>query len=180
VRGQWIAQNLLGAPVPSPPPGAEADLSAEAADAENLSGNTVRERLEMHRASSACAGCHGMLDPLGLALENLDLLGRWREHEEGYPIDSTSEMVDGTRLEGPADLRGALLARSDSFVTAITERLMTYALGRGLEHFDKPVVRGVVRAAEQDDYTLHSLVHGIVASDTFQKRVKTGTEPVLE
>src|SRR5690606_10093959 len=122
----------------------------------------------------------GMLDPMGLALENFDLIGRWRVQEDGYPIDSTSVMVDGTRLEGPADLREALLARSNSFVTALTEQLMTYALGRQLEYFDKPAVRGVVRAAAQDGYTLHSLVHGIVASDTFQMRVKTGTEPVLE
>ena len=179
LRGQWIVENLLGAPVPSPPPGAEADLSAEAAEAENLAGNTVRERLETHRASSACAGCHGMLDPFGLALESYDLLGRWRDHEDGHPIDSTAEMVDGTRLEGPADLRRALLARSESFVTAVTERLMTYALGRELEFYDKPAVRAAVRAAERDGYTLHALVGAIVASDTFQKRVKTG-EPVLE
>lgn len=180
VRGKWIVENLLGAPVPSPPPGAEADLSAEAAEAENLTGNTVRERLEMHRASTACSGCHGMLDPLGLALENFDLLGRWREHEDGHPVDARAEMVDGTRLEGAADLRRALLARPESFVTALTERLMTYALGRELEHYDKPVVRSVVRAAAKDNYTLHSLVHAIVASDTFQKRVKTGAGPVSE
>jgi len=179
VRGQWIVKNLLGAPVPSPPPGAEADLSAEAAESENLRGNTVRERLEMHRASTACSGCHGMLDPLGLALENFDLIGRWREHEDGYPVDSRAEMVDGTRLEGPADLRRALLARSDAFVTAITERLMTYALGRELEHYDKPVVRSIVRTAAKDDFSLHALVHAIVASDTFQKRVKTGADPTF-
>jgi len=180
VRGKWIVENLLGAPVPSPPPGAEADLSAEAAESENLIGNTVRERLEMHRASTACSGCHGMLDPLGLALENFDLLGRWRDYEDGHPVDPRAEMVDGTKLEGAADLRRALLARSDSFVTALTERLMTYALGRELDHYDKPVVRSVVRAAAKDGYTLHSLVHAIVASDTFQKRVKTGTGPVSE
>src|SRR5690606_34582707 len=169
VRGQWIIENLLGAPVPSPPPGAEADLSAEAAESENLRGDTVRERLEMHRASTACSGCHGMLDPLGLALENFDLIGRWRDHEDGHPVDPKAEMVDGTRLEGPADLRRALLARSDSSVPAMTERRMTYALGRELEHYDKPVVRGVVRAAAEDGYTCHSLVQAIVASDTFQK-----------
>jgi hypothetical protein len=179
VRGQWIVENLLGAPVPSPPPGAEADLSAEASDAENLVGNTVRERLEMHRANSACAGCHGIMDPLGLALENFDLLGRWRDEEDGHPIDSTAEMVDGTKLEGPDDLRRALLARSDAFVTALTERLMTYALGRELEAHDKPVVRSVVRVARADGHTLHALVQAIVASDTFQKRVKAGAAPAI-
>jgi hypothetical protein len=178
VRGQWIVQNLLGAPVPSPPPGAEADLSAEASESENLVGNTVRERLEMHRANSACAGCHGIMDPLGLALENFDLLGRWRDQEDGHPINSAAEMVDGTALQGPADLRRALLSRSDSFVTSLTERLMTYAMGRELEHYDQPVVRTVVRAAAAQDHTLPALVQAIVASDTFQKRVKTGAEPV--
>ncbi|MBN1237587.1 MAG: DUF1588 domain-containing protein, partial [Gammaproteobacteria bacterium] len=177
VRGQWIVRNLLGAPVPSPPPGAEADLSAEAAESENLVGDTVRARLEMHRASTACADCHGMLDPFGLALENFDLLGRWREQENGHPIDSTAEMVDGTRLEGPADLRRALLARSDAFVATMAEKLLTYALGRELEYYDMPVVRSVVRAARAEGYTLHALVQAIVASDTFQRRVKTGAEP---
>jgi hypothetical protein len=179
VRGQWIVQNILGAPVPSPPPGAEADLSAEASEAEKLVGNTVRERLEMHRANSTCAACHGIMDPLGLALENFDLLGRWREQEDGHPINSAAEMVDGTKLLGPEDLRRALLARSDSFVTAVTERLMTYALGRELEYYDKPVVRTVVRGAAAQGHTLHALVQGIVASDSFQKRMKTGAEPVV-
>jgi hypothetical protein len=179
VRGQWIVQNILGAPVPSPPPDAEADLSAEAAESENLVGNTVRERLEMHRANSTCAGCHGIMDPLGLALENFDLLGRWRDQEAGHPIDSAAEMVDGTKLRGPGDLRRALLSRSDAFVTSTTERLLTYALGRELEHYDLPVVRSVVRAAASQGNTLHAIVQAIVASDSFQKRVKIGVEPVV-
>jgi hypothetical protein len=180
VRGQWIVENILGAPVPAPPPGAEADLSAEASESANLSGNTVRERLEMHREDSVCASCHGIMDPLGLALENFDLLGRWRDEEDGHRINSAAEMVDGTKLEGPGDLRLALLARSDSFVTSMTERLMMYALGRELEHYDKPVVRSVVRAAGAEANTLHALVQGIVASDSFQKRTKAGTEPVFD
>jgi hypothetical protein len=179
VRGQWLVENILGAHVPSPPPGAEADLSAEASESESLSGDTVRARLEMHRADPACAGCHGIMDPLGLALENFDLLGRWREHEDGHAIDASAQMVDGTRLEGPADLRRALLARSNAFVTSMAERLMTYALGRKLEYYDQPVVRGVVRAAESENYTLHALVHAIVASDTFQMRIKTGAQPLV-
>ena len=179
VRGQWIVQNVLGAPVPSPPPGAEADLSAEASQSEKLVGNTVRERLEMHRANSTCAACHAIMDPLGLALENFDLLGRWREQEDGYAINSGAEMVDGTKLQGPEDLRRALLSRSDSFVTAVTERLMTYALGRELQYYDKPAVRSVVRAAAAQGYTLEALVQAIVASDPFQKRMKTGLQPVV-
>jgi hypothetical protein len=165
--------------VPSPPPGAEADLSAEASEAENLVGNTVRERLEMHRANSACAGCHGIMDPLGLALENFDLLGRWRAEEDGHPINSTAQMVDGTELRGPADLRRALLARSDSYVTSMTERLLTYALGRELTYNDRPAVRAVVRAAAPTGHSFDALVQGIVASDSFQKRVKTGVEPIM-
>jgi hypothetical protein len=178
VRGQWLMQNLLGAEVPSPPPGAEADLSAEASESEGLAGDTVRERLELHRANPTCAGCHGIMDPLGLALENFDLLGRWREHEDGHAIDARAEMVDGTQLNGPQDLRRALLARSDVFVAALTERLMSYALGRELTSHDLPVVRGVVRTAAADDHTLHALVQAVVASDSFRKRLKTGAAPV--
>jgi mono/diheme cytochrome c family protein len=178
VRGQWLMQSLLGAEVPSPPPGAEADLSAEASESEGLAGDTVRARLELHRANPTCAGCHGIMDPLGLSLENFDLLGRWREQEDGHAIDASATMVDGTRLQGAQDLRHALLARSDVFVAAFAERLLSYALGRELTSHDLPVVRGVVRAAATDDHTLHALVQAVVASDSFQKRVKTGTAPV--
>jgi mono/diheme cytochrome c family protein len=174
VRGQWLMQSLLGAKVPSPPPGAEADLSAEASESEGLVGNTVRERLELHRANPTCAGCHGIMDPLGLSLENFDLLGRWRESEDGHAIDSSAQMVDGTELRGPQDLRAALLGRSDVFIATFTERLMTYALGRELTAHDMPVVRSVVRTAAAEDHTLRALVQAIVASEAFQKRVKSG------
>jgi Protein of unknown function (DUF1592)/Protein of unknown function (DUF1588)/Protein of unknown function (DUF1587)/Protein of unknown function (DUF1585)/Protein of unknown function (DUF1595) len=174
VRGQWLMQSLLGAKVPSPPPGAEADLSAEASESEGLVGDTVRQRLELHRANPTCAGCHGIMDPLGLSLENFDLLGRWRDSEDGHAIDASARMVDGTDLRGPQDLRRALLARSDVFIAALTERLMTYAMGRELGSHDMPVVRGVVRAAAPEDHTLRALVQAIVASDSFQKRVKAG------
>jgi hypothetical protein len=108
VRGQWLMQSLLGAKVPSPPPGAEADLSAEASESEGLVGDTVRERLELHRANPTCASCHAIMDPLGLTLENFDLLGRWRDSEDGHAIDASARMVDGTALSGPQDLREAL------------------------------------------------------------------------
>jgi hypothetical protein len=176
LRGQWIVQNILGAAVPTPPPGVEADLSKEASAAEQLVGDTVRERLEMHRANPTCAACHAIMDPLGLALENFDLVGRWREQEDGHAINSAAQMTDGTQLQGPGDLRRALLARSDSFVTSLTERLMTYALGRELEYYDKPVVRSVVRAAAAKNNTLDALVQAIVSSDSFQQRVNTGAE----
>jgi hypothetical protein len=177
-RGQWLMQSLLGAKIPRPPPGAEADLSAEASKSAGLVGDTVRARLELHRANPTCAGCHGIMDPLGLSLENFDLLGRWRDTEDGHPIDASARMVDGTALGGPQDLRNALLARSDVFVSTFAERLMTYAMGRELTAADMPVVRGVVRAAAADDNTLRALVQAIVASDSFQKRVKTGDAPV--
>ena len=175
VRGQWVVENVLGAAVPSPPPGVEADLAKEAAEGEGLTGNTVRERLEMHRANPTCAACHAIMDPMGLALENFDLVGRWREQEDGHPIDATAELSDGTQLSGPADLRRALLARSDAFVASLTRRLLTYALGRELEYYDEPVVRSVVRAAAADGTSLPALVQAIVASDAFRKRVKTAT-----
>jgi len=174
VRGAWIVENVLGAAVPTPPPGVEADLAKEASEAEGLTGNTVRERLEMHRANPTCAACHAIMDPLGLALENFDLLGRWRDREDGQPINATAEMTDGTRLEGAADLRRALLARSDAFVAALAERLLTYALGREVEYYDQSAVRGIVRTAAAEGHTLEALVQAIVASDPFQKRVKTG------
>jgi mono/diheme cytochrome c family protein len=174
VRGQWLMQSLLGAKVPNPPPGAEADLSAEASESEGLVGNTVRERLELHRANPTCASCHAIMDPLGLTLENFDLLGRWRDSEDGHAIDASAQMVDGTALRGPHDLREALLARSSTFVATLTERLMTYALGRELQSFDMPVVRGVVRAAAEENHTFSALVQAIVASDSFRKRMKSG------
>ncbi len=173
VRGAWIVENVLGAAVPTPPPGVEADLAKEASEAEGLAGDTVRERLEMHRANPTCAACHAIMDPLGLALENFDLVGRWREQEDGHPIDATTELADGTRLAGPSDLRRALLSRSDAFVTSLTERLLVYALGRELEHYDQPVVRQIVREAGARGTTLAALVQAIVASDAFRMRVKS-------
>jgi mono/diheme cytochrome c family protein len=175
VRGQWIVQSLLGARVPNPPPGAAADLAKEATAKTKLKGDTLRERLEMHRANPTCAACHSIMDPIGLALENFDLVGRWRDAEDGHPINATSELTDGTPLKSPADLRRALLSRSDAFVTALAERLLTYALGRRLEYYDQPGVRRIVRAAGEQGLTLEALIQAIVASDAFQERVKIGT-----
>jgi hypothetical protein len=176
VRGQWIVQSLLGAAVPNPPPGAAADLSKEATAATKLVGDTVRERLEMHRANPTCAACHAMMDPLGLALENFDLVGRWRDREDGHAINASAEMTDGTQLASPADLRRALLARSDAFVNALTERLLTYALGRELDYYDEPVVRAIVREAAPQGMTLVALIQGIAASEPFQERLKLGAD----
>jgi len=116
------------------------------------------------------------MDPVGLALENFDLVGRWREQEDGHAVNAATQLTDGTRIGGAVDLRRALLSRSDAFVAALTERLMTYALGRELDYYDRPVARQVVREAAAHGRSLAALVQAIVASDTFQKRVKTGAE----
>jgi hypothetical protein len=181
IRGAWIMENLLGAPVPRPPPGVEADLKEDASAA---NPTTVRARLEMHRANASCASCHQIMDPIGFSLENFDLVGRWRERDGQSPVDATGNLVDGTRLTGVQDLRQALLDRSDAFVTGVTEKLLTYALGRRLEHFDKPAVRKIVREAARNDYRFSSIVLGIVNSVPFQMKAKqsaparAGAEPI--
>jgi hypothetical protein len=168
VRGQWLVENLLGATVPPPPPGVEVDLSDESAPAE---AKTLRQRMERHRRDPVCASCHGVIDPFGFALENFDLVGRWREVEAGEPINAAAVLTDGTVIDGPADLRHALLARSDVFVTALTEKLMIYALGRILEPHDLPAVRKTVTSARAEDYRFSALVLGIVRSVPFQMQV---------
>lgn len=168
MRGAWILENLLGAPVPQPPPGVEASLEEH----DGPMPTTLRARLELHQANPTCASCHGIMDPIGYALENFDLIGRWREREGDSPIDATGALADGTRLSGPSDLRRALLARPEVVVTSVTEKLMTYALGRRLTHEDQPTVRAIVREARQADYRFSSLVLGIVESLPFQMKVK--------
>jgi hypothetical protein len=169
VRGQWIVENILGAEVPPPPPGVEADLSEESAAAE---AKTLRERMERHRSDSVCASCHRLMDPFGFALENFDLVGRWRESEGDDPIDAAAVLVDGTAVDGPIAMRHALLGRADSFATAMTEKLLTYALGRLLEHYDMPAVRRIVDEAESANYRFSSIVLGIVNSTPFRMKAK--------
>jgi hypothetical protein len=171
VRGQWFLTHLLGVPVPTPPPGVEADLSNEAKIARE--DDTLRERLERHRANPTCAACHQIMDPIGLALENFDLVGRWREEDNGKSIDATATLTDGTPIDGPIALRRMLLAKSDLFVTTLTERLMTYALGRVLGAQDMPAVRKIVRDAAVDRYRFGAILRGVVASAPFRERVKT-------
>jgi mono/diheme cytochrome c family protein len=169
LRGKYIISNLLNVP-PLPPPAVVPDLE-ESAHKDRPS--TVREQLERHRASPTCASCHRNIDPVGFALENFDAVGQWRTAtREGLPIDTAGVLADGTRVDGPSALRAALLARPDVFVGTVTEKLMIYALGRGLEPIDMPVVRGVVRSAAARNYAMQSLVLGIVRSDPFQMRTK--------
>ncbi len=166
IRGKWILDNILGIPPPPPPPNVPA-LKENAAATKPLS---MRERLAEHRANPACAGCHQLMDPVGFALENYDAVGRWRSTEDAQPIDVAGGLPDGTKLAGIAELEKALLVRPETFVATLTEKLLTYSLGRGIEHFDAPAVRQIVRNAQRDDYRFSSVVLGIVTSTPFQMR----------
>ena len=168
-RGRWILENLLGTPAPIPPPGVDTNLEKNAEEVKNTS---LRHRLEAHRANPVCASCHKIMDPIGFALENFDLVGTWRDVDGKSPVDASGQLVDGSKLNGPADLREALLARSDAFATNAIEKLFTYALGRPVQYFDMPTVRGVVHRAARSDYRFSSLVLGVVSSDAFQMKVK--------
>ena len=166
VRGKWILENLLGTPPPSPPPGVP-PLKPPSFATKVLS---VRDRMIDHRRNPPCASCHAMMDPLGLALENFDAVGKWRALDEsGGPIDASGAMPDGTKFDGPDGLRQALMG-SDRFVMTLTEKLMTYGLGRGIEYYDEPAVREIVRNASRDDFRLVSLIRGVVQSVPFQMR----------
>ena len=171
LRGKWILENLLGTPPPPPPPDVP-DLKEDNDRGEVLS---MRDRMVQHRASPVCASCHAMMDPLGLALENFDAVGQWRTRSEAFtPIDASGAMLDGTTFDGVDGLREVLLGRSELFVTTLTEKLLTYALGRGLDAGDAPVVRRIVRAAAAEDYRFQSLLLGIVKSLPFQMRRSSG------
>ena len=176
IRGKWILENILGTPAPEPPPGVETNLDP---DPEAVVVTTLRQRLEAHRTNPICASCHKIMDPIGFALENFDLVGEWRDFDGETPIDASGILVDGTPLNSPADLRRAILDRSDAFVTTATVKLMTYALGRAVGYYDMPAVRSIVRSASDNDYKLSSLVLGVVESMPFQMKMKraTGNEP---
>jgi mono/diheme cytochrome c family protein len=169
LRGKYIITNLLNTP-PLPPP---AVVPALEESAPKDKPSTVREQVERHRANPVCASCHRNIDPVGFALENFDAVGQWQTtNRAGLPIDSEGVLADGTKVDGPVALRKALLARPEVFVGTITEKLMTYGLGRGLEAFDMPVVRSVVKGAARDRYAMHSIVLGIVKSSPFQMRTR--------
>jgi mono/diheme cytochrome c family protein len=171
-RGKWILENILGAPVPLPPPGVETNLEETAAA--GAGPTSLRQRLERHRANPSCASCHAVMDPIGFSLENFDLVGAWRDSDGGSAVNTAGRLADGTVLNGPASLRKALLDRREAVVATATEKLLTYALGRRVEHFDMPAVRGVVRGAAQDQYRFSALVAGIVKSVPFRMKRKEG------
>jgi hypothetical protein len=171
LRGKWLLENLLGVP-PPPPPANVPPLPAEAGAAPK----TMRERLDAHRANPACADCHALIDPLGFALETFDAVGAWRDFDAGGAVDASGRLPDGTALRGAAELRAALAGDPRVFASTFVEKLTIYALGRGLTAYDMPVVRGILREAEADDYGLESVVMGVVQSPAFRMRVKAGSE----
>jgi mono/diheme cytochrome c family protein len=168
LRGAWILETITGTPPNAPPPGVEQFKETEP----GKKVQTVRERLESHRANPSCNACHGVMDPLGFALENYDVVGAWRDidRDAGSPIDASGQLSSGFHVGGPAQLNEALLKRPDQFVQALTEKLMVFALGRGLRYQDMPAVRAVVRTAANDDYRFEALVQGIVSAQAFQMK----------
>ena len=167
IRGKWLLENILAAPPPAPPPNIPA-LELSNKEGQPLS---VRQMLEVHRANPACASCHARMDPLGLSLENFDAIGQWRTTDAGHAIDASGVLLDGTKVDGPRELRQALLAQRTQFVKAVTDKLLTYALGRGLEYYDAATVRAIDRFAAADDYRWSTLIQGIVKSASFQMRI---------
>jgi uncharacterized protein DUF1592/uncharacterized protein DUF1588/uncharacterized protein DUF1585/uncharacterized protein DUF1587/uncharacterized protein DUF1595/cytochrome c len=174
IRGSWILENLLAAPVPAPPPGVETNIDG---DGTQVITTSVRQRLENHRKNPSCASCHNVMDPVGFALENFNAIGAWRERDGDSAIDASGVLADGTKIVGPDDLTTALMSRSDLFVTNVVEKLMTYALGRAVDYHDMPAVRSIVRQAERENLRFSVLIEGVVQSVPFRYRTKAGQAP---
>jgi hypothetical protein len=166
LRGKWILENLLGTP-PPPPPANVPDLKDHAEDGRELS---LRQQMEKHRADPTCASCHARMDPLGFALENYDGIGKRRTNDANGNIDTSGALPDGTKFQGPGGLRDLLLGRRDQFVETFAEKLLTYALGRGLEYYDQPAIRAIKREAAEHDYRISSVIIAITRSTPFQMR----------
>ena len=165
-RGKWVLENLLGTP-PPPPPANVPSLNAHGKDGKL----SMRQAMEQHRANPACAGCHARMDPIGFALENYDGVGAWRDKDKGVWIDASGKLPDGSVFRGPAGLSHLILDRyRDQFIATFTEKLMTYALGRGIESYDRPALRSIIREAEKNNTTIPALIDGIVKSSQFQMR----------
>jgi hypothetical protein len=166
IRGKWLLENILAAPVPPPPPNANTNLD------ESTLGKTttVREMLEQHRANPVCASCHARMDPLGFSLENFDAVGQWRTTDGESVINANGVLLDGTKVDGPAALRSALVAQKEQFVRTVAGKLLTYAVGRQMEYSDAPAIRSIVRTAAVDDYRWSSTILAIVKSQPFQMR----------
>jgi mono/diheme cytochrome c family protein len=169
-RGKWFLETFLGVSPPDPPPGVETDLTPKEGEAPK----TLRARMEAHRTSPVCASCHTIFEPMGLALENFDAVGTWRTEEAGNVIDPTGFAPDGTRLEGVHSLRELTLRYGDQFAQVVTENLLTYAIGRGVEYEDMPLLRSITREAAEHDYRFSSLLMGVIQSPAFTMNMKTG------
>lgn len=172
LRGKWVLEEILGTPPPPPPP----LIKSLPSDDRPKDGLTFRQRLEEHRTKAECAGCHKRMDPLGFGLESFDAIGRWRTAIGGQPVDASGQMTTGEKFTGPAELKQILLTRTGDFSRNITEKMLAYALGRGLEYYDTPVVKRVTRALEQDGYRAGTLISEIVKSYPFQYRRGSRTE----
>jgi hypothetical protein len=173
-RGKWVLMNVLGTPAPEPPPNVPALVDRKT----QAKVQTMRDRMAQHRDNPACSACHSLIDPAGFALENFDAIGRWRVVDESFnPIDASGALPDGTKFDGVQQLRAALIRRPERFVTTVTEKLLTYALGRGLEYYDMPAVRRIVREAAKDGYRFQTIVRGIAESYPFTMRRVGDTAP---
>jgi len=167
IRGKWLLDNLLGMPPPPPPP----DVPPLKDSGANGKPASVRERMEEHRKSPACAVCHVRMDPMGFALENFDAIGKWRTTSDGLPIDTSASLPDGAKFDGVAGLRAVLLSHREQFVRTFATKLATYALGRETEYYDRPAIRKIVKDAGLDGYRWSSIVLGIVKSPMFQTSI---------
>ena len=168
LRGKFVLENILGMPVPPPPP----DVPLLKGNQEGEKPRTMREQMAEHRASAACASCHKVMDSIGFALENFDAVGAWRTQDAGLPIDASGELADGAKIDGVVALRNSILARPEVFVGTMTEKLLIYSLGRGLDYRDMPTVRAIVRDAGRTDYRFSTMILGVVHSTPFQMRTK--------
>jgi len=173
-RGKWFLTTFLGVSPPDPPPNVPA-IKEQAADTTgNAKAPTMRQIMAAHTTNPSCATCHKIFEPMGLALENFDATGAWRTLDGDTPIDASGVLVDGTKVDGVASLRDSLVRRSDQFAQVVTEKMLTYALGRGVEYQDMPTVRSIVRDSAGVNYKFSSIVMGIVKSAPFQMNMKTG------
>ena len=166
VRGKWILENILGTPVPPPPP----NVPPLKENQEGEKPRTMREQMAEHRVNAVCASCHKVMDPIGLAMENFDAVGVWRANDAGVPIDASGELADGTKVDGVMALRNALVSRPELFAGTFTEKLLTYALGRGLDYRDMPAVRAIVRDAARANYRFSAFISGVTRSTPFRMR----------
>jgi len=171
-RGKWFLQTFFGVSPPNPPPGVETKLAQK----EGETPKTMRERLKMHSTNPSCASCHKMFEPMGLAMENFDAVGQWRTTEVGNPIDSVGIVTDGTRIDGIKGLRELSVRKGEMFTEVVVENLLTYAIGRGLDYNDMPLVRSLTHNAAKNDYRFSSLIMGVVQSPAFTMNTKSAAD----